>query len=75
MTSGRVYRSACSHRDTLDEISHSAGTQFGPTVVEHFVQLPGHVFEDPWSPGKTLEGWLQRTLGSRRRPAGRSTAS
>ncbi len=75
MTSGRVYRSACSHGETVDEISKSAGTQFGPKVAEHFVKLPSHVFEDLWSPDKTLEGWLQRTLGSRRRSVGRSTAS
>ena len=75
MTSGRVYRSACSHRDTLDEISHSSGSQFGPGIVEHFVQLPGHVFEGLWSPDKTLEGWLQRTLGARRRSIDRSSAS
>ena len=75
MTSGRVYRSACSHRDTLDEISHSSGSQFGPGVVEHFVQLPGHVFQNLWSPEKTLEGWLQRTLWARRRFIDRSRAS
>lgn len=75
MTSGRVYRAARSHRDALDEIARSAGTQFGPRVVDHFVQLPGHVFEDMWSPEKTLEGWLQRTVGHRRKSVGRSNAS
>ena len=56
MTSGRVYRAACTHSDTLDEIKQSAGTQFGHTVVEHLVQLPRHVFDDLWNPDKTLQG-------------------
>ena len=72
MTSGRVYRSACPHREAIDEIAESSGTQFGPKIVKHFVQLPGHVFEDIWSPEKTLEGWLQRTMVSRRKSVGRS---
>ena len=75
MTSGRVYRAACSHGDALEEIKQSAASQFGPTVAEHFVKLPGNVFEDLWNPDKTLEGWLQRTLGSRRRSVGRPAAS
>ena len=75
MTSGRVYRSACSHRDTVNEIAQSAGTQFGPKVAEHFVKLPGNVFEDLWSPDKTLQGWFQRTLGSRRKSVGRRSVS
>lgn len=75
MTSGRVYRAARSHRDAVDEIARSAGTQFGPNVVDYFVQLPGHVFKDIWSPEKTLKGWLQRTLGRRRKAIGRSSAS
>jgi len=75
ITSERVYRAARSHWDALDEIARSAGTQFGPWVVDYFVQLPGHVFEDMWSPEKTLEGWLQRTLRSRSKSVARSNAS
>ena len=75
MTSGRVYRAARSHRDAFDEIVRSAGTQFGSRVVDYFVQLPGHVFKEIWSPEKTLKGWLQRTLGRRRKSVGRSSAS
>ena len=75
MTSGRVYRAARSHWDAFDEIARSAGTQFGARVVDYFVQLPGHVFKEIWSLEKTLKGWLQHTMGRRRKSVGRSSAS
>ena len=39
MITNRPYRKAKTIEDALEEISHFAGTQFDPRVVEHFLAL------------------------------------
>ena len=46
MTENRVYRRAMSREDALSEIRRCAGTQFDPTVANHFVELIASINRD-----------------------------
>jgi putative nucleotidyltransferase with HDIG domain len=46
MTSDRPYRKALSYEAAREEIAISAGTQFDPDIVRHFLRVPGHVWAD-----------------------------
>jgi len=39
MTSNRPYRDALSHEVTIQEIRDHAGTQFDPTIANHFIEM------------------------------------
>ena len=41
MTSDRVYRKGMSHEAAIEELRRCSGTQFDPTLVEHFVERMG----------------------------------
>ncbi len=45
MTSDRVYRKGCDYGTALAELEKCAGTQFDPTVVEAFKQVPKEDWE------------------------------
>ena len=44
MTSDRIYRKGCSYEDALTELERCSGTQFDPTVIAAFKQVP----KDDW---------------------------
>lgn len=45
MISDRIYRKGCSYTDALKELEDHAGTQFDPSVVEAFKQIPREDWE------------------------------
>jgi HD-GYP domain-containing protein (c-di-GMP phosphodiesterase class II) len=46
MTEDRPYHRRQSYDDARREIAGNSGTQFDPLVVDHFLQVPPHVWRE-----------------------------
>lgn len=65
MTTGRAYRSGCSHREAMDEIAVESGRHFCPDIAAAFLSLPTPFFESITSPAD----WQAEPLSDSRRRA------
>ncbi|MBW2731772.1 MAG: response regulator [Deltaproteobacteria bacterium] len=57
MTSDRAYRKALPHEAAIAELKRCAGTQFDPTIVEHFLrelELRRERHDDTWNSARAL---------------------